>query len=88
MLIPLIEYIKENSDDSFREMRIYDNSGFPVIEISYHPEPNLTGNRHEYILHYHTFDSDLNRILGGKISSNENSIIYEKYQKYLEVYGL
>lgn len=81
-------YIKENSDDSFRELRIYDNSGFPVIEIGYHPEPNLTGNRHEYILHYHTFDSDLNRILGGKISSNENSIIYEKYQKYLEVYGL
>ncbi len=85
---PNSKYIKENSDGSFREMRVYDDTGFPIIEIGYHAEPNLTGNRHEKVLHYHTFDSDLNRKLGGKVSSAENADIYEKYRKYLKEYGL
>ncbi len=85
---PNSKYIKENPDGSFREMRVYDDSGFPVIEIGYHPEPNLTGNRHEYVLHYHTFDSNLGRTLGGRISASEHTDIYKKYRKYLEAYGL
>ena len=68
--------------------RVYDAKVFPVIEIGYHPEPNLTGNRHEYVLHYHTFDSTLKRTLGGRISVSENADIYEKYKIYLEEYGL
>lgn len=81
-------YIKENPDGSFREMRIYDEHGFPLIEIGYHPEQSLTGNRHEYVLHYHIFEANLNRIMGGQISETENADIYNKYKKYLEVYGL
>ena len=85
---PNSKYIKENPDGSFREMRIYNDTGFPIIEIGYHAEPNLTGNRQEKVLHYHTFDSDLNRKLGGKVSSTENADIYEKYIQYLKEYGL
>lgn len=85
---PNRKYIKENPDGSFREMRVYDNSGFPIIEIGYHPEPKLTGNRHEYVLHYHTFESDMNRVLGGKLSLTENAKIYEMYEKYLKEYNL
>jgi hypothetical protein len=85
---PNSKYIKENPDDSFREMRIYDDSGFPIIEIGYHPEPKLTGNRHQYVLHYHTFDANLNRTLGGRLTATENSEIYKTYEKYLRRYGL
>ncbi|MCQ2437330.1 MAG: hypothetical protein MJ099_02910, partial [Clostridia bacterium] len=76
------------ADGSFREMRVYDSEGFPIIEIGYHAEPNLTGNRHDKVLHYHTFDSNLKRSLGGKVSATENADIYEKYRKYLKEYGL
>lgn len=85
---PRSKYIKENPDGSFRELRDYDSEGFPVIEIGYHPEPNLTGNRHEKVLHYHTFDPDLKRHLGGKLSKTENADVYRKYEKYLRRYGL
>lgn len=81
-------YIKENHDDSFRELRIYNNYGFPIIEIGYHPEPNISGNRYEKVLHYHYFDSNLNRYLGGRISPTENAEIYNAVKKYLRRYGL
>lgn len=85
---PNSKYIKENSDGTFREMRDYDSEKYPIVEIGYHAEPNLTGNRHEKVLHYHLFDPELKRILGGKISATENSEIYIKYRKYLREYGL
>lgn len=81
-------YIKENPDGTFRELRKYDKTGFPVIEIAYHPEQSLTGNREDYILHFHTFEANLQRVLGGIISEKENAGIYRKYKKYLEAYGL
>lgn len=85
---PDAKYIKENPDGTFREMRIYDETGFPILEIGYHPEPRLTGNRHEKVLHYHTFEPNLDRELGGKLSEHEHADIYEHYQKYLKEYGL
>lgn len=85
---PNSKYIKESADGSFRELRDYDSKGHPVIEIGYHAEPRLTGNRHDKVLHYHTFDAKLNRYLGGRVSSAENANIYNKYKKYLEEYGL
>jgi hypothetical protein len=85
---PNRKYIKENPDGSFREMRIYGEHGRPLLEIGYHPEQSLTGNRHDYVLHYHTFETNLNRVMGGKISKTENSDIYNKYRKYLKEYGL
>ena len=85
---PNSKYIKENSDGSFKEMRIYDETGSPIIEIAYHPEQSLTGNRHEKVLHYHTFMQNLERVLGGKLSETEHADIYKKYKKYLKEYGL
>jgi hypothetical protein len=85
---PNSKYIKENPDGSFRALRVYDDSGFPLIEIGYHPEQTLTGNRHTYVLHFHTFKSNLERVMGGKISETEHFDIYKKYKKYLKEYGL
>ena len=80
-------YIKENSDGSFRVMRIYDpDSGRVVLEIAYHPEPALTGNRITRILHYHHYDEDLKHGTAKELSKHRE--IYEKYKKYLEAYGL
>ena len=85
---PNSKYIKENKDGTFRELRDYDGKGTPIIEIGYHVEPNLTGNRIEKVLHFHAFKEDLDRAMVGKLSSAEHSDIYRKYKKYLEVYGL
>ncbi len=80
-------YIKENTNGSFREMRIYDpDDGHVVLEIAYHPEPTLTGNRTTRILHYHRYDKDLKH--GAAKVLTKLSDIYEKYKKYLEAYGL
>lgn len=81
-------YIKENSDGSFKELRAYDCNGNPIIEIANHIEPQITGNRKENVLHYHTFDDNMNRNLEGRISSSEHTDIYERYKQYLEEYGL
>jgi len=85
---PNSKYIKENRDGSFRELRDYDETGFPIIEIGYHPEPSLTGNRNTNVLHFHTFKPDLERVMGGIVSETSNPTIYEKYKKYLKEYGL
>ena len=72
-------YIKENSDGSFRELREYDKTGFPIIEIGYHGEKHLTGNRHEKVLHYHTFEEDLSRKNAKRLTEE----IRKKYSRYL-----
>ena len=59
-----------------------------MIEIAFHPEEELTGNRHEYILHYHLFGSDLKRTPAEKLSETVHSDIYELYAIYLKEYGL
>lgn len=84
---PNRKYIKENSDGKFRELREFDEKGFPIIEIAYHPEQSLTGNRYENVLHFHIYNG-LDRESGGRISSTEHADIYRKFKKYLEVYGL
>jgi len=81
-------YIKENADGSFRELRDYDSKGHAILEIGYHGEKSLTGNRHEKVLHYHIIAPNWDRIMGGRISSTENASIYKKYRKYLKEYGL
>lgn len=84
------KYIKENSNGSFREMRIYGNEGQPLLEIGYHGEKPLTGDRNKRVLHYHT----LNAVTTTEITRSpailleKNSEIYNQYKKYLEAYGL
>ena len=77
-------YIKENSDGSFREMRVYNEKGRLYLEIAYHGEVHLTGNRNHPILHYHTYDEALKHSAAKRLTKE----LYEKYKKYLEAYGL
>lgn len=81
-------YIKENSDGSFRELRLYnEESGRLEIEVAFHPEPNINnGNRTTPILHYHLYNEDLVHGAAHKLESDHP--IYERVKKYLEVYGL
>ena len=81
-------YIKLDGENNFRELRVYDDKKYPVLEIAYHPERTLTGKANVPVLHYHTFDKNLSRKMGGILSENKNTSIYRKYKKYLEVFGL
>lgn len=87
---PHRKYIKENSDGTLRAMRIYGDEGQPVLEIGYHPEPCLTGNRTTKVLHYHLLKvvspTLITRTPAAKLG--KNSRLYRKYQKYLRRYGL
>lgn len=80
-------YVKENYDGTFRELRIYNpKDGRLTIEIAYHPEPRLTGDRHTKVLHYHLYDNNLKH--GEATRLTQDDPLYQKYRKYLEVYGL
>ena len=79
-------YIKLNRDKSFRELRQYDEFGFPVLEIGYHSEKKYDKNLQNPVLHYHFFDNNLNRIDVGILT--KDNPIYKKYQKYLKEFGL
>ena len=87
---PNSKYIKENPDGSFREMRIYGNNGEPLLEIGYHGEKRLTGDRSKKVLHYHTLKAvtTKNIVRAPAVRLYEDSIIYIVYKKYLERYGL
>ena len=49
-------YIKLKPDGTFHEMRFYDKNHVLYLEIGYHPEPNLTGDRSKAVLHYHVYN--------------------------------
>lgn len=73
-------YIKLKPDGTFHEIRIYDKDHYLVKEIAYHPEQNLTGNRHEKILHVHEYDRNFKRTVARPIFKQE----YELYKKYFK----
>lgn len=52
-------YIKLKPDGTFHEMRIYDKEHYLTHEIAYHPEPRITGNRHDNVLHIHTYNKEI-----------------------------
>lgn len=86
-------YIKLNSDGTFREMRFYDKNRVLYMEIAYHPEFSLTGNRHIPVLHYHLYDSRFSTNKTGSFSrtnaqrlTDEMRSKYKKYFKGIEKY--
>ena len=87
---PFSKYIKENPDGTFREMRIYGDQGQPILEIGYHPEPTLSGNRVVKVLHYHILKtiSETSIIREQAKKLGRNSKMYKIYRKYLRRYGL
>ena len=79
-------YIKENRDGSFRELRVFKEDHKPWFEIGYHGEINLTGNRHEKVLHFHLFTEDLQHLEATQLT--KGSEYYKMVKKILERYGL
>lgn len=71
---------------TLHEMRIYDKNGNIIIEIAYHPEPNINnGDRQSNIVHFHLYDG-LKRLPAMRM--DEHPEIKEKYAKYLKELGL
>ncbi len=64
-------YIKLKPDGTFHEMRFYNNQHYLTMEIAYHPEPFLTGERHTPVLHYHLYDV---RFSANKVGPFERSV--------------
>jgi hypothetical protein len=70
--------------DVFHAMRIYNEQHEPIIEIAYHPEPNLNNkNRIDNIWHMHKYEPGLNRKQAEIITED----VKNKYRKYLEDIG-
>lgn len=68
----------------FHAMRIYGKDHMPIIEIAYHPEPNLNnGDRLHSIWHMHRYLPGLDRQDPEYISDK----VKKKYKDYLEDIG-
>ncbi len=76
-----LAYIKLKPNGTFHEMRIYDKDHYLVKEIAYHPEPTLTGNRHENVLHVHEYERDN---FGNRPARMLTQHEYQKYKKYFK----
>ena len=77
-----IYIIKKNG--VFHAMRIYNEKHEPIVEIAFHPEPNLNNrNRHDSIWHMHKYSPNLERGSAELISED----VKIKYRKLLEDIG-
>lgn len=81
-------YIKLKPDGTFHEMRFYDKDHVLYMEIAYHPEQSLTGNRHTPILHYHLYDSRFSKNGSGAFSRSKAFLLTDemklKYQRFFK----
>lgn len=81
-------YIKLNQNGTFREMRFYGKDHVLTMEIAYHPEPSLTGNRHTPILHYHLYDNRFSINKAGPFTRTKAMLLTEdmkaRYRKYFK----
>ena len=72
-------------EGSFRAMRVYGGDHMPIIEITYHPEPNLNnGDREHSVWHMHVFNKKDLTHNKAKFITNE---IKQKYKELLEDIG-
>ena len=81
-------YIKLKPDGTFHEMRLYDKNHVLYMEIAYHPEYSLTGNRHTPVLHYHLYDASFSQNKNGGFSRTSAALLTDemkkKYRKYFK----
>lgn len=81
-------YIKLDENGNFKEMRLYDKNHCLYLEIGYHAERKLTGNRQTKILHYHTYDEGFSKTKigsGGRSKAKPlTDEMKEKYRKYFK----
>ena len=80
-------YAKMKKDGkTLHEMRFYDEKGNPIIEIAYHPEPNINdGNRETNIVHFHLYDG---LVRSEAYRMEQYPDIRKKYEKYLKEFNL
>jgi len=71
-------YIKLHKDGTLNMLRTYDNEHYLTMEIAFHPEPNLTGNRMP-VLHVHYYDRNFKRTDAAYLDYDT----FKKYEKYL-----
>lgn len=81
-------YIKLDHNGVFREMRFYDNNHVLYLEIGYHGEYSLTGDRNKPVLHYHVYDENFSRSPNGHFERSKAAYLTEemmgKYKKYFK----
>lgn len=81
-------YIKFKPDGNFHEMRLYNKKHILYMEIAYHPEPSLTGDRYTPILHYHTYDERFSINKMGPFYRSKVQLLtaemMKKYKKYFK----
>ena len=81
-------YIKLKPDGTFHEMRFYNKEHVLYMEIAYHAEKSLTGNRHTPILHYHMYDDRFSKNKTGAFHRSSAARLTEemkaKYKKYFK----
>ena len=71
-------------DNKLYEIRFFDNKGYPIIELAYHPEPKLNnGDKQCFVLHMHLYKG-LTRLPAEFITSD----VEEKYKDYLKEFEL
>lgn len=79
-------YIKLKPDGTFHEMRFYNKEHVLYMEIAYHPEESLTGNRHTPILHYHLYNESFSKNKTGAFKRSRaeklSDEMKKKYKKY------
>lgn len=68
-------------DDQFYEMRFYNENHKIKLEIAYHPEPKLSGNYKEKVLHIHEYTNGDFKTRTTRLMTNEE---IKKYKKYLK----
>ena len=72
-------YLKLHADGTMNMLRIYGKDDHLLkMEIAYHPEPDLTGNKP--VLHIHYYDKDFTH---GPAQYLDRQT-FEKYKKYMK----
>lgn len=70
-------YIKLRENGTFHEMRIYGENHEAILDIAYHPEPNIDKSR-QSVLHIHRYGPNFDRHPAEPITK----AIYDKYSKF------
>ena len=78
-----LAYAKLHKDGNLQMLRFYDRDKFLVLEIGYHPAPELTGHR-DPVYHIHEYKRGNFNDRPSRLFTDED---LEKYGKYLTMKG-
>ncbi len=78
-----LAYAKLYKDGNLQMLRFYDKDKYLVLEIGFHPEPELTGHR-RHVYHIHEYSRDNFKKRPRRLFTEED---VKKYGKYLTIEG-